>query len=55
MMKVKDLVKILRDFDDEANVSVFCNGELYRASLDGTLDMNDGEEPNEFALAAETT
>ena len=54
-MKVKDLVEILKDFDEDADVAVFCNGELYRASLDGTLDMNDGEEPNEFALAAETT
>jgi len=54
-MKVKDLLEILKDFDPDATVSIHCDGGLVSASLDGTIDLNDGEDPDEFVLAAETT
>jgi hypothetical protein len=54
-MKVKELLKMLNGIDPEADVKVFCNGGIYDSSLDGTEDMNDGEVPDEFCIAAETT
>lgn len=54
-MKVKDMIKLLDGVDPEAEVTIFCNGGMYPSSLDGTLDLNDGEVPEEFCVAAETT
>lgn len=54
-MKVKELLELLDGVDPEANVMVFCNGGIYEASLEGTKEMNDGEVPDEFCVAAETT
>lgn len=54
-MKVKELLAMMNGVDPEAEVMIFCNGGLYGSSLDGTQDMNDGEVPNEFCIAADTT
>jgi hypothetical protein len=54
-LKVKDLLVMLEGWDPESTVSIHCDGGLYGTSLFGTEDMNDGSEPSDFVIHADTT
>lgn len=54
-LTVKDLLAMLEGWDPDATISIHCDGGLYGTSLFGTEEMNDGSDPFDFVVHANTT